>query len=181
MGGSKTESTVGNCHHQSAAKQSSHTCVPGQTVERSRTCEPKKASQDFILLFYFSRRPIPPRAPISCIYISSTCSFFLSPKLDGSFPRSPYLRGPRPLPLDVRSLSSLAPFSAHPLRSENWFTWDQDHPSFNETLVAGCASYQAFNRYLSGSDLFIVPRSRSELESVLFVNSPWCHPTSIDH
>ena len=54
--------------------------------------------------------------------------------------------------------------------SENWFTWDQDHPSFNETLVAGCASYQAFNRYLSGSDLFIVPRSRGELESVLYVN-----------
>ncbi|KAG6376107.1 hypothetical protein JVT61DRAFT_2079 [Boletus reticuloceps] len=56
---------------------------------------------------------------------------------------------------------------AHSHLTENWFTWDQDHPSFNETLVAGCASYQAFNRYLSGSDLFIVPRSRSELESVL--------------
>ncbi|KIJ69455.1 hypothetical protein HYDPIDRAFT_80879 [Hydnomerulius pinastri MD-312] len=56
---------------------------------------------------------------------------------------------------------------AHNHLTENWFTWDQDHPSFNETLVAGCASYQAFNRYLSGSDLFIVPRSRSELESVL--------------
>ena len=61
-------------------------------------------------------------------------------------------------------------FPTHPFDSENWFTWDQDHPSFNETLVAGCASYQAFNRYLSGSDLFIIPRSRSELESVLFVN-----------
>ncbi|KAI9566470.1 hypothetical protein HD554DRAFT_2323067 [Boletus coccyginus] len=56
---------------------------------------------------------------------------------------------------------------AHSHLTENWFTWDQHHPSFNETLVAGCASYQAFNRYLSGSDLFIVPRSRSELESVL--------------
>ncbi|KAF8126755.1 hypothetical protein EV363DRAFT_1173561, partial [Boletus edulis] len=49
--------------------------------------------------------------------------------------------------------------------AKNWFTWDQDHPSFNETLVAGCVSYQAFNRYLSGSD---VPRSRSELENVLY-------------
>ncbi|KAI6036626.1 hypothetical protein BKA83DRAFT_4165553 [Pisolithus microcarpus] len=38
---------------------------------------------------------------------------------------------------------------AHSQLTENWFTWDQDHPSFNETLVAGCASYQAFNRYLS--------------------------------
>ncbi|KIJ17369.1 hypothetical protein PAXINDRAFT_168058 [Paxillus involutus ATCC 200175] len=56
---------------------------------------------------------------------------------------------------------------AHSHLTENWFTWDQDHPSFNETLVAGCASYQAFNRYLAGSDLVIVPRSRSELESVL--------------
>ncbi|KAG2368481.1 hypothetical protein BDR07DRAFT_1324806 [Suillus spraguei] len=56
---------------------------------------------------------------------------------------------------------------AHTHLTENWFTWDQDHPSFNETLVAGCASYQAFNRYLSGSDLFIVPRSRRELEGVL--------------
>ncbi|KIM65201.1 hypothetical protein SCLCIDRAFT_1212325 [Scleroderma citrinum Foug A] len=56
---------------------------------------------------------------------------------------------------------------AHSHLTENWFTWDQDHPSFNETLVAGCASYQAFNRYLSGSDLFIVPRTRSELQSVL--------------
>ncbi|KAG1732598.1 hypothetical protein EDD22DRAFT_927059 [Suillus occidentalis] len=56
---------------------------------------------------------------------------------------------------------------AHTHLTENWFTWDQDHPSFNETLVAGCASYQAFTRYLSGSDLFIMPRSRSELEGVL--------------
>ncbi|KAG2150640.1 uncharacterized protein EDB93DRAFT_1059022, partial [Suillus bovinus] len=56
---------------------------------------------------------------------------------------------------------------AHTHLTENWFTWDQDHPSFNETLVAGCASYQAFTRYLSGSDLFIVPRSRRELEGVL--------------
>ncbi|KAG2106812.1 uncharacterized protein F5147DRAFT_700176 [Suillus discolor] len=56
---------------------------------------------------------------------------------------------------------------AHTHLTENWFTWDQDHPSFNETLVAGCASYQAFTRYLSGSDLFIVPRSPRELEGVL--------------
>ncbi|EIW85228.1 hypothetical protein CONPUDRAFT_98095 [Coniophora puteana RWD-64-598 SS2] len=51
--------------------------------------------------------------------------------------------------------------------SENWFNWDTDHSSFNETLIAGCASYQAFSRYLSGSDIFIFPRSRSELEGVL--------------
>ncbi|KAI6005983.1 hypothetical protein EDD15DRAFT_2384633 [Pisolithus albus] len=39
---------------------------------------------------------------------------------------------------------------AHSQLTENWFTWDQDHPSFNETL-----------------DLLIVPRTRSELQSVL--------------
>jgi hypothetical protein len=51
--------------------------------------------------------------------------------------------------------------------SENWFSWDSDHPSINETLVAGCASYRAFERYLSGADLFLHPRTRTELESIL--------------
>ncbi|KAF8655214.1 hypothetical protein AX16_003121 [Volvariella volvacea WC 439] len=51
--------------------------------------------------------------------------------------------------------------------NENWFSWDTEHPSMNETLVAGCASYRAFERYLSGADLFLVPRTRSELESIL--------------
>ena len=55
------------------------------------------------------------------------------------------------------------------MRSENWFTWDQDHPSLNETLIAGCASYQAISRYLNGSDLYLLPRSRTELENVLCV------------
>jgi hypothetical protein len=39
--------------------------------------------------------------------------------------------------------------------------------SLKETLIAGCASYQAFNRYLSGTDLFAVPESRLQLERVL--------------
>ncbi|KAH7929457.1 hypothetical protein BV22DRAFT_1080936 [Leucogyrophana mollusca] len=56
---------------------------------------------------------------------------------------------------------------AHHKLTENWFFWDTEHPSFNETLVAGCASYQAFSRYLLGSDLFIMPRSKNELESIL--------------
>ncbi|KAI0677531.1 hypothetical protein C8Q78DRAFT_1074221 [Trametes maxima] len=56
---------------------------------------------------------------------------------------------------------------AHTHLTENWFTWDQDHPSLDETLAAGCATYQAFQRYLSGSDLYLVPRTRNELESVL--------------
>lgn len=47
--------------------------------------------------------------------------------------------------------------------------WDTEHPSMDETLIAGCASYQAFSRYLTGTDLFLLPRSRSELESVLLV------------
>ncbi|KAJ8517848.1 hypothetical protein ONZ45_g5001 [Pleurotus djamor] len=56
---------------------------------------------------------------------------------------------------------------AHMHLTENWFTWDIEHPSLDETLVAGCASYRAFNRYLSGADLFIIPRTRAELESIL--------------
>ncbi|KAI6106417.1 hypothetical protein EV401DRAFT_2273594 [Pisolithus croceorrhizus] len=56
---------------------------------------------------------------------------------------------------------------AHSHLTENWFSWDQDHPSFNETLVAGCASYQALIATSPTSDLLIVPRTRSELQSVL--------------
>ncbi|TFK55715.1 hypothetical protein OE88DRAFT_1652148 [Heliocybe sulcata] len=56
---------------------------------------------------------------------------------------------------------------AHNHLTENWFSWDTDHPSLNETLIAGCASYAALSRYLSGADLFLLPRSRSELERIL--------------
>ncbi|KAF9568891.1 hypothetical protein CPC08DRAFT_603320, partial [Agrocybe pediades] len=65
----------------------------------------------------------------------------------------------------------LAPHSpeaaAHNYLSENYFDWHTDHPSVDESLVSGCASYRAFDRYLGGNDLFLVPRTRSELESVL--------------
>lgn len=53
--------------------------------------------------------------------------------------------------------------------SENWFSWDTDHPSLDETLISGCATYEAFQRYLTGTDLYLLPRSRNELESVLWV------------
>lgn len=56
---------------------------------------------------------------------------------------------------------------AHYHVTENYCSWDIDQASLNENLIAGCASYQAFSRYLSGADLFIVPGSRKELESVL--------------
>lgn len=56
-------------------------------------------------------------------------------------------------------------------RSENAFTWDKD-ASAVESLIAGCASYQAFSRYLVGSDLYLIPRSNTELESVLCVPYP---------
>ena len=39
----------------------------------------------------------------------------------------------------------------------------------NESLIASCASYNAFSRYLNGSDLYLLPRSRTELETVLCV------------
>ncbi|KAL0579695.1 hypothetical protein V5O48_002325 [Marasmius crinis-equi] len=53
---------------------------------------------------------------------------------------------------------------AHSQFTEQWHGIS-DH--IDETLVAGCASYRAFDRYLSGADLFILPRTRTELESVL--------------
>jgi hypothetical protein len=55
--------------------------------------------------------------------------------------------------------------------SENSFTWHTDHPSVDESLIAGCASYRAFDRYLSGNDLFLLPRTRTELESILYVTA----------
>ncbi|KAI0087686.1 hypothetical protein BDY19DRAFT_892613, partial [Irpex rosettiformis] len=51
--------------------------------------------------------------------------------------------------------------------SENLFSWDTEHPDSNETSIASFAFYQAFARYLDGSDLYLHPRSRSELEAVL--------------
>ncbi|KAF9009053.1 hypothetical protein BDQ17DRAFT_1236261 [Cyathus striatus] len=57
--------------------------------------------------------------------------------------------------------------TAHSHLQENWFGWDLQQPSIDETLVSGCASYCAFDRYLSGADLFLLPRTKSELESVL--------------
>jgi len=56
---------------------------------------------------------------------------------------------------------------AHSHLTENFFNWDTEHPSMDETLLAGCASYQAFNRYLGGADLFLLPRSRNELARIL--------------
>ncbi|KAH9938625.1 uncharacterized protein B0H18DRAFT_968049 [Fomitopsis serialis] len=55
---------------------------------------------------------------------------------------------------------------AHNQLNENWFSWDIEHPSLNETLIAGCATYEAFKRYLSGSDLYLLPRTRTELENI---------------
>ncbi|GBE79454.1 hypothetical protein BKA93DRAFT_819787 [Sparassis latifolia] len=67
-----------------------------------------------------------------------------------------------------RFLSPQSPEAlAHTYLTENWFSWDTAHPSLDETLIAGCATYEAFQRYLNGTDLYLVPRSRSELESVL--------------
>lgn len=61
-------------------------------------------------------------------------------------------------------------FFANPLLcliSENWPAWATDQPSVDESLISGCASYRAFERYISGKDLFLLPRTRSELENVL--------------
>jgi hypothetical protein len=51
--------------------------------------------------------------------------------------------------------------------SEHWPTWYTDQPSVDESLISGCASYRAFDRYIGGRDLFLLPRTRIELESIL--------------
>lgn len=154
-----------------------------------RTCEPEKnvyrwmpKSACFLWsLINIPKRPIPQPFPDSAnqLFISAYKYHFAPPF--SSFPPKyisllPMDRFLAPHTSEAIAHSHLTyvplatpPSPSHSLHSENWFSWDQDHPSFNETLVAGCASYQAFNRYLSGLDLFIIPRSRSELESVLSV------------
>ncbi|KAJ7179125.1 hypothetical protein C8R46DRAFT_1211730 [Mycena filopes] len=68
----------------------------------------------------------------------------------------------------------LAPHSAearaHSHATENDTDWDATASSpttTDETVVALCASYRSFERYLSGEHLFIPPRTRRELESIL--------------
>jgi hypothetical protein len=52
--------------------------------------------------------------------------------------------------------------------TENLFTWDLDHPSLPETIVAGCAAYVALQRYLTRpEDVIITPRSRKDISRIL--------------
>ncbi|THH11705.1 hypothetical protein EW145_g446 [Phellinidium pouzarii] len=55
---------------------------------------------------------------------------------------------------------------AHSRINEN-IHWEDEHHSLNETLIALCASYQALSRYISGADIYLMPRSQQELESKL--------------
>jgi hypothetical protein len=83
----------------------------------------------------------------------------------------PILQKPQPI-ITLRMLFSLSFHDlCSPLSSENTFTWHTDHPSVDESLIAGCSSYRAFERYLEGNDLFLLPRTRGELESILCVPS----------
>ncbi|KAK7061729.1 hypothetical protein R3P38DRAFT_2831203 [Favolaschia claudopus] len=56
---------------------------------------------------------------------------------------------------------------AHFHATENGMDWDIAGPSIDETIVAHCASYRSFERYLSGEHLFILPQTRRELERIL--------------
>ncbi|KAJ6539358.1 hypothetical protein B0H19DRAFT_1178631 [Mycena capillaripes] len=56
---------------------------------------------------------------------------------------------------------------AHIHATENDIDWDANGPTIDETVVAHCASYRSFERYLSGEHLFILPQTRRELESIL--------------
>ncbi|KAJ7068284.1 hypothetical protein C8F01DRAFT_1117596 [Mycena amicta] len=44
-------------------------------------------------------------------------------------------------------------------------------PQIDETVLASCAAYRGLERYLSGEHLFILPRTRRELESILRRNA----------
>jgi hypothetical protein len=57
--------------------------------------------------------------------------------------------------------------TAHSHFVENWFDWDATHQHLDEAFVSSCATYQAFDRYLSGADMYIPPRNRAELERIL--------------
>ncbi|KAH6914885.1 hypothetical protein BKA70DRAFT_558105 [Coprinopsis sp. MPI-PUGE-AT-0042] len=47
--------------------------------------------------------------------------------------------------------------------AESWYYNDP----LDEALLASCASYKAFERYVGGQDLLLLPRSPKELESIL--------------
>ncbi|KAJ7276412.1 hypothetical protein B0H12DRAFT_1227549 [Mycena haematopus] len=67
----------------------------------------------------------------------------------------------------------LAPHSpqarAHFHATENGMDWDISAigARVEETVVAHCAAYRSFERYLSGEHIFILPQTRRELESIL--------------
>ncbi|KAJ6515884.1 hypothetical protein C8R45DRAFT_957954 [Mycena sanguinolenta] len=67
----------------------------------------------------------------------------------------------------------LAPHSpqarAHFHATENGMDWDISAigARVEETIVAHCAAYRSFERYLSGEHIFIFPTTRRELESIL--------------
>ncbi|TDL29507.1 hypothetical protein BD410DRAFT_779922 [Rickenella mellea] len=46
--------------------------------------------------------------------------------------------------------------------------WEDEQPSVNETLIAFCASYAALARYVSGEDIYLMPRNAKELEATLW-------------
>ena len=68
--------------------------------------------------------------------------------------------------ISMQGFSRFLTFAPHD-NSENGYSWDMDHASPPEQIIAHCASYKALERYLSGRDLVILPRNRRELEGVL--------------
>jgi hypothetical protein len=71
-----------------------------------------------------------------------------------------------------RMLDKLLAPNTHEAAAYNHLTkngpvWHTGHSSVDESSMAGCASYSAFARYIRGEDLFLLPRTRIELESIL--------------
>ena len=77
---------------------------------------------------------------------------------------------PRPTTTLCQSRPFVSSASDSLPHSENWYNWHTDHPHLDEALLSGCASYRAFQRYLSGDDIYLLPRNKFELESILCVS-----------
>ncbi|KIY71418.1 hypothetical protein CYLTODRAFT_418810 [Cylindrobasidium torrendii FP15055 ss-10] len=62
--------------------------------------------------------------------------------------------------------SSSPEFIAYTTLTEHGPTWDSDY-AVDEALLGACVAYMALSRYVSGADLFILPRISSEVHTIL--------------
>ena len=136
-------------------------------IRRSYTCVRLRSA----LLFHHYNKPSPTSYINRNTQTSATQRPSPCPSLpfhNGSLSRPSFSRSPSSLPRHVRLDTNVYPrIQLTSFHRESSVTWDMEHPSLDERLIAGCASYQALSRYLTGADLVFYPRTRRELENVL--------------